>query len=177
VLAGHWGTDRDPIIQPARLDFGLAPADTIAELYRWHTPGPWGDAAIARLNQSRPFGLDQANSGVRVTSIDTPAIGQILEKAGRTTSITRGLVEAMGTYYYPEAMAGVSGFMLSTVGLDSPNSQDLTAQGDSGAIWYDPDTQAGVGLHVAGEARQSNEFAIACYLTRVMMTLRVSLAR
>ncbi len=175
VFAGLWGADHDPITQPARLDFGVAPADSVAELYRWHAAGPWGDAAIARLNNRRRCALEQATSGVTITAIDTPAIGQILEKAARTTKVTRGCVEGMGTYYYPDAPGGVSGFMLGTVGVDDPNSQDLSAPGDSGAVWYDPDTRTGIGLHVAGEAQQANEFAIACYLTRVMTTLRVSL--
>lgn len=176
VFAGRFAADRDAITQPARVDFGVAPADTVAELLRWQVPGPWGDAAVARLNQSRPFALDQANSGVVVKSLDTPSLGQVLEKAGRTTRVTRGVVTGMGTYYYPGAEAGVGGFMLSTEAFDDPNTQDLTAEGDSGSVWYDPTTQAGIGLHVAGEVGAANEFAIACYLTRVMTTLRVSLA-
>ena len=43
--------------------------------------------------------------------------------------------------------------------------------GDSGAVWLDPDTGEAVGLHVGGE---SFEYALACFLPRVLDELEVS---
>jgi hypothetical protein len=175
VLAGPFGAIEDPITQPARIDQGRAPADTVATLLRFHRPGSWGDAAVAKLNGQRPFAAEQLGSAARLTGLGPPTIDQVLEKCGRTTGVTRGRVEGTGTYYYAHAPYGIGGFRLSSDGFDDPERQDLSAVGDSGAVWYDPATGVGVGLHCAGESGSDREFAIASYLSRVMKTLQVSL--
>ena len=175
VLAGPFGAVEDPITQPARIDQGRPTADTVASLLRFHRPGSWGDAAVAKLNGERPFAAEQLGSAVCITELGPPTIGQVLEKCGRTTGVTRGRVEGTGTYYYAHAPYGIGGFRLSADGFDDPDRQDLSAVGDSGAVWYDPSNGVGVGLHCAGETGSDREFAIASYLSRVMATLQVSL--
>ena len=176
VLAGPFGAEGDAITQPARMDQGRLPRDIVARLHRFFPPGPWGDAAVAELTGRRPHEASQLSSGVRLARLDVPSLGQVLEKSGRTTGVTRGRVDGLGTYFYPNAPNGVAGFRLVPNGTDDPDRQDLSASGDSGAIWYDPGTRAGMGLHAAGETgKPAHEFAIACYLTRVMSALRVSL--
>jgi hypothetical protein len=175
VLAGPFGAVDDPITQPARIDQGRAPADTVASLLRFHRPGAWGDAAVAKLNGQRRFATEQFGSADRITKLGTPTIGQVLEKCGRTTGVTRGRIDGTGTYYYAQAQEGIGGFRLVPEGSDDPERQDLSAVGDSGAVWYAPSTGVGVGLHCAGEIGERDEFAIASYLSRVMATLKVSL--
>jgi endonuclease G len=172
VLVGHFGVPGDPIIQPSRFDHGSIPADTVAALRRSFPPGPWGDAAIAVLNGKRPIAYGQLGSDVRVRRVGLPRLDQVLEKSGRTTGVTRGRVDGMGTYFYPGAEQGVGGFHLVPADIDDPDTQDLSAPGDSGSVYYDPKNRTGVGLHCAGDVDSpGGESAVACYLTRVFNTL------
>jgi hypothetical protein len=174
VLVGAFGDIGDPITQPARIDQGREPADVIAVLEKAPAKGLWGDAALARLTDNRPADREQLGSSRLITSVGTPQLDQILEKSGRTTGITRGRVEGIGTYFYPGMRSGVRGFRLVPAGPDQPLTEDLSAVGDSGAVWYDPETNTGVGLHCAGDVGDpSHEFAVACYLSRVMAVLDV----
>jgi hypothetical protein len=150
-------------------------ADTVGGLLRSLLPGSSGDAAVAKLNGTRAFSREQLSTGVVVRHASLPSMGQILEKCGRTTGVTQGEVVGMGKYFYADAPLGISGFQLELVGHDDPLREDLSAPGDSGALWYDPTSKTGVGLHAAGEVAQSSEFAIASYLTRVLSALSVRL--
>jgi hypothetical protein len=175
VLAGPLAVDRDFVTQPARFDQGTIANDTVARLLRSLLPGTSGDAAVARFTNARTLSREQRTSGVVVRRAVLPIMGQVLEKSGRTTGVTRGVVDGMGRYFYAEAPGGISGFRLAPHGPDDPACEDLSAPGDSGAVWYDPATEAGVGLHAGGEVAQTSEFAVASYLTRVLSALQVRL--
>ncbi len=60
---------------------------------------------------------------------------------------------------------------------NNPNDEEISSGGDSGSLWYDPDSLEGVGLHFAGETNNlpSAEHAIACHLPDVLSALDVSL--
>jgi hypothetical protein len=168
----------DVILQPGPADGGRHVSDELATLYRFHTPGPWGDAAIARLLGTRAVDASIVDLDVTPTSANFPTLGQVLTKSGRTTGVTRGRVDGIGRYYYSSAPAGVDGFRLRVEGFDGAH-QELSAAGDSGALWLgSDDLSVGYGLHCAGEVNDpANEWAVACGLQQVLSTLQVSLTR
>lgn len=177
VLAGPNGAQGDPITQPGRFDGGVVPADTVATLHRFFLPGPWGDAAVARLTNDRQFDNDAVGSNASIAQAEVPTSGMQVEKSGRTTGVTRGRIEALGTYFYDEVPSGVNGFLV-VPDVDHPNVPDLSAPGDSGSVYYLRGTNVGVGIHCAGLVDPAlGEIAIACSLPRVLATLRVSLTK
>ena len=96
-----------------------------------------------------------------------PALNDVLEKSGRTTGITRGRVQGIGTFnnVFPaihlRPLLGGMGTVISD-------------RGDSGAVWYSTISGAAVGLHVAGDNSGANPFAIAAVLTEVVRGLRLT---
>ena len=154
----------DPVYQPAKRD---DPGRVVAKLLRWDR---FTGSAVARVEDgvtfdNRPFGRSQIIAGVR-----EPALGDILEKSGRTTAITRGRVEGVGNTY-----DGVGNAFFLVPETPNTGNLELTWKGDSGAIWYDPATMKAVGLHVKGEAdpNPANEYAVASSLTAVLEELRL----
>lgn len=145
----------DRILQPASADGGRK-RDTIGRLSRYDIAGDW---ALARLNDKRSWQAEQYRASVTVTGSRWPVLGDVLEKSGRTTSVTTGIVDGIGSY-----MGLSSAFRL--VPLDPHQDVEISHTGDSGAVWYDAGSGAGVGLHSKGEVHQApgNEFAIATML-------------
>jgi len=163
VLFAIAGVPGDAIIQAGRDDGGVA-ADVVATITRAFRPS---DAALATLTGDRDHDPSVALSAVTLTAPREPRLGDVLEKCGRTTEITRARVDGIGHH-----MGLQNSFRL--VGLDDNPIADF---GDSGAIWYDPATGAVVGLHCKGPITftPSANFAIATRLTLVMSRLDVSL--
>jgi len=173
VLAGPNATEGDIITQPACFDGGASSRDAVATLSRFPAPGPWGDAAIARLTNVRQFENRISGSNVHIDKVAVPQLDLAIEKSGRTTGVTRGTIEAMGTYFYPEAPAGIIGFRIIP---DDTDPAGYSSGGDSGSLVYIGGTGSGVGLHCAGGHDPSvGEVGIACSLSRVLLTLGVSL--
>jgi len=177
VLAGPGAAKGDPITQPARFDHGTPGKDTVATLWRFFAPGLWGDAALAKLTGKRRFSPGALGSGVVVDRVGLPQINQHVVKTGRTTLTTRGRIEGIGTYFYPDLPGGVNGFRV-VPHRDDPRKFDLCAPGDSGSVYYAEGTTAGIGLHCAGGNDPAlGEIGIACMLATVLATLGVSLTR
>ena len=175
VLVGPKGQEGDPITQPSRSDRGTPGADTVGHVFAAPLPGQWGDAAVARLNGARPFSREAFDTRVVVDEARIPQIGMRVTKTGRTTLTTRGRIEGLGTYFYPELPGGVIGFRVVPL-TDRPGKADLCAPGDSGALYYVSGTTAGVGLHCAGGTDPVvGEIGIACTLVTALAMLRVSL--
>lgn len=175
VLAGAGASEGDPITQPARGDGGTIPGDTVARLTNLVPQGPWGDAAIARLNDRRARAAEILGSDVVLGSIGAPTANMLVTKSGRTTGLTRGRIEGLGRYRYPARPDGVDGFRIVPL-HDDPNRFDLAAEGDSGAVYYTTGTRTGIGLHCAGGVDQLlGEVGIACSLSTVFETLDLSL--
>lgn len=175
VLAGQHAAENDPITQPARFDHGSLGKDVVARLFRFFAPGLWGDAALAKLLTRRPFETDAFDTGVRLTHVGIPNVNMRVVKTGRTTLTTRGRIEGIGTYFYPELLSGVNGFRVLPH-RDDPHKFDLCAPGDSGSIYYTEGTTSGVGLHCAGGIDPVlGEVGIACMLATVLSTLRATL--
>jgi len=170
----------DPIIQPGSRDGGQLPQDRVGQLER-SLLGPDGDAAIASLDitPDRSVELAQFETGVILHSARNAQVGEVLEKSGRTTGVTKGKVTGFGSYKisYPVGEITIDGFIISSINDRNPGNEEISSGGDSGSIWYNPETKEAVGLHFAGETDSSPtaEHAIACHLPRVLAALNISL--
>ena len=125
--------------------------------------------ALALIDSVRPvderlFGLTEAISGIR-----PPVIGELLEKGGRTTDVTRARVHGVGVYDQT-----IAGFTLVTEHGDAEH--EISMGGDSGAIWYDEDMN-GIGMQNWGEPDgiPDCEWALASHLPAAAMGLGFSL--
>ncbi len=179
VLVGSMETvPGDPIVQPGRMDGGRSPRDTIGHLERMMLDQD-GDAAVAILNGAREVRPEQWETNVIIEQIRAPQIGEILQKSGRTTNVTRGRVDGTGQYKlsYPVGDVRIDGFKIVAVEDGNPNDEEISSGGDSGSVWYGSEDHQGVGLHFAGEVNPDprEEHALACYLGRVLTRLDISL--
>lgn len=154
------------ILQPGPQDGGHE-SDTVARLTRWNLGQDWG---VATLDDARPWDREQYETNVDITGSQWPQIGDELVKSGRTTSVTHGVVDGKGTYM---GLRWAIRLVPATAGTDIEISYD----GDSGAVWYDPTTGKGVGLHSKGELNQNpdNEVAIAATLPLVALYSNVEI--
>ena len=169
----------DPIVQPGRKHGGRAPADRVATLERFMLDRQ-GDAALALLTAARPSTDAQFESDVRVKQARKVIPGELVEKSGATTDVTSGLVDGVGQYTidYSVGSRTIAGFKVVTVKDGNPDGEELSAGGDSGALWYARDDNQGVGLHFAGETDPDPkaENALACHLPDVLEQLDITLA-
>ncbi len=168
----------DQILQPGRIDGGRRDVDAIARLRRMHL-GIRGDAAIAALNQSRQMQTTLYGSDIQIRETRRARVGDLAAKSGRSTGVTDGRVDGVGRFKVTYGFQNhwIEGFKLHTQDPANPGNRELTRHGDSGALWYDPVTEEGLGLHFAGEddSAPAAEFALACHLDAVLDELLVSL--
>ena len=181
VLVGSAdATPGDPILQPGVADGGRLNRDEVGHLERSILSRD-GDAAIAFLDSAsdRTVLSAQYETAVLLTSARICRVGEILEKSGRTTGVTRGRVDGAGSYKinYSVGEREIDGFKVVSVEDNNPNNEEVSSGGDSGSVWYDTVTKQGVGLHFAGETNPSPtaEYGIACHLPSVLTALNVSL--
>lgn len=178
VIQGAIGSS---VTQPGGgLDRGRSKFDTIGNVLRFD---PSGDAGIASLNNRRnqPL-LHQFETKNTIISLRRVQIGDVLTKSGRTTGITRAIVDGIGIFFKRTdySIKTVKGFRL--VPLDSVNLEitEISDKGDSGAVWFDSSTNEGLGLLFAGEKptdRPDLEFSFAQHLTDVFSNLQISLSK
>jgi hypothetical protein len=150
----------DPILQPAREDGGADTAE-VAQLARVHRET---DAAIAWLSAGRSYSPRPLGAGVDLSTPRFPRLGDVLEKSGRTTGVTRALVDGLGVF---EGLR----FAMRLVPISEGYPQRaISRPGDSGAIWYDPTDGRAVGLHGKGLVQPNNavEVAVASSVMKVM---------
>lgn len=179
VLCGDRSAQRgDTILQPGPVDGGTVGQDTIA-LLGTSILSEDGDAAIALLNNSRQWHYNQFGTNDTIAGSRNPRKGDILKKSGRSTEITFGRVDGIGCYYldYSVGRRKVDGFKIVSRKPGNPGNEEISAPGDSGSLWYDPETLEGVGLHFAGETDMSPEaeHAIACFLPRILTALNITI--
>lgn len=124
------------------------------------------DCAVASLNNNRQVSTSIMDFPGGIKGVIEPAIGMRVTKSGRTTGTTRGIVE------------GVSTNEFTVVPLPG-QWQELSSGGDSGSIWLEEMSHAGVGLHYGGETSTSeaDERAWAKRITRVAKRLNIDLRR
>ena len=180
VLAGsNDARPGDPILQPGPKHGGRAPQDTVAHLERFLLDKQ-GDAAFALLNANRQTEDTQLETDVRITKVRKVEVRDIVAKSGRTTGVTRGLVEGIGEYSLTYANVGartIAGFKVVAEEDGNPQDLEISSGGDSGSLWFAIGDNLGVGLHFAGESDSTpgEEHALACHLDDVLTQLDVTL--
>ena len=147
-----FGSSNRDVFQPGLGDGGSTPrhvARVIKNSFKY-------DAVLAAVRPNMDCSIEQFESGLVVEHFRAPLIGDELEKSGRTTGITRARVVDLA----PTSPADIpkQAFRLEPL---PGEIEPISSGGDSGAIWYDPVTKTGVGLHHGGEPG----FAIAVRLT------------
>ncbi len=177
VLAGPDSRLGDAVLQPAANDGGLIWRDVVAELGLGFLDGD-GDAAIAPLIGARPW-FPTVHGDVRaLRGLRAPRLGEVLQKSGRSSRLTRARVDGIGTYAvdYPElGRREIAGFRLTPL-ADGALAEPPSASGDSGAVWYSAETGEAVGLHFAADPASGTEAALAGLMPRIARRLGVRLA-
>ena len=154
------GTVGDRVIQPGKYDGGAAPGDVIAELSQWipfqftSTGYPnTVDAAIAKVKNKA-----SVTSAIRLIGVPTGASNRVrrgmrVQKTGRTTDYTQGIIQDINyrmalNYKKPGGGSGRVGLQ------DLVLCTRFTDGGDSGSAVLDMNKRI-VGLHFAGSPSSS----------------------
>ncbi len=154
------GAVGDRVIQPGKCDGGAAPGDVIAELSQWipfqftSTGYPnTVDAAIAKVKNKA-----SVTSAIRLIGVPTGASNRVrrgmrVQKTGRTTDYTQGIIQDIN--YRMAHNYKIPGGGSGRVGLqDLVLCTRFTDGGDSGSAVLDMNKRI-VGLHFAGSPSSS----------------------
>lgn len=167
VLRGAWrnGGRTTEIYQPGKL-IGGTPSKNVVGTYM-REAGRNIDAAIATLNTVRPFDTKVLLTDVVMTGVRLPQPGDILEKCGSRTQVTRGEVQRIEK----------NRVWLVPVGGDRPGTRDISKSGDSGSVWYYPETGEAAVLHTYGDPENDHrqEWAGGFLMTAVAEALDISM--
>lgn len=176
VLAVEGTTPEDPVeyvIHPAGLDNGdMEGGGRIGTSSRWELT-EWGDAALIDLTV--PGALSQLTSQVVLTDVVMPELLDPVEKVGRTTGLTQGVISALGLCdvdYSAFGYGTVTIYMASFIPVSDP-SELIVDGGDSGSLLYNPETKAGIGL-VTSMISDPTVVGYACILGYVLEDLDCS---
>jgi len=178
-ILGNWhvlardlaATPGEPIYQPGLGDGGTR-LDIVAMLNRFRLDQDM-DAALARLNGSRPYSRDIVGLSP-VAGIEAPRVGMRVIKSGRTSGVTEGIID--GVTFSPKLVYdnNVRNNFHGQIHIHPlppwPNRDYEVAQrGDSGAVWMDAATNRAVGLHFCSETNNApqREFAGANRMEKV----------
>jgi endonuclease G len=167
ILAGtRFAAVGEPIYQPSNWDGGTA-RDTVALLNRYRLDRDM-DAALARLNGTRPFSRDILDLSP-ITGIEAPRLGMQVTKSGRTTAVTKGIID--GLNFSPTVGGTTFHDQIHILpGPPWPNQPyEVSGPGDSGAVWINPVTNKAVGLHFCSETSDApqQEYAGANRMEKV----------
>jgi hypothetical protein len=180
VLAGALAARAgEAILQPGALDGGTA-ADRVASLTRFRIDAAM-DAAVAALDAGVAFDREVLALGT-ITGTATPVLGMAVVKSGRTTGITRGIVDGVSLTASINYGSDVGVVTLTDQVHLVPRppwpsvDAELSMGGDSGSVWLEEATSRAVGLHFAGEVdpAPSSEHAICTPIERVMTEFEIS---
>lgn len=157
----------DPIVQPGTHDGGSIREGKVGEIARADFQT---DSAIAVLTGPRPMDYAQFGTALRLRGSRSAGLGATLEKSGRTSGLTRAFVDGLGTYGWLQ-------YGMRLHPLEDGSEEAICLPGDSGSVWYDPDTAEGVGIHVMGMVGNSryHSIAIASSLERSLASLNAFL--
>jgi endonuclease G len=171
VLAAKWHARPGwPIYQPGRGDGGTQ-EDKVAKLCRDGMSQDI-DAAVARLTGSREL-VNHVYGLGPIRGQSWAHLGMEVVKSGRRTGVTYGRVTGIGgTARIP--YRGVRRTIRSVMTIEPRIAQgQVSARGDSGALWLEQETMHAVGLHFAGGNRP--EHALAIDLQTALDALNVNL--
>jgi len=183
-------------LQPAKRDGGSMARNTVGRLKRSQL-GRNVDAALAEVTGERTFSAGTILCGpdgcgaISIAGVSHAEsfdlLGTKVWKSGRSTGITRGIIDGVGmslsvsyadgsreNFYdqlhilpdWPDEVAGVE---------STHHDCEVSKAGDSGALWLD-DKKMAVGLNFAGDACNSEmgDFAVANRMTDVEREMDIS---
>ena len=145
----------EDILQPGRVDGGT---EAVATLTRMRLDSAM-DAAVATLNSARAHSRDIMNIGT-VTGMDDATLGMEVEKSGRTTGLTKGIVDGVSmSVQIDYGDPGIVAFNNQIRIVPRPPwpavDVEISLGGDSGSIWVNERTNRAIGLHFGGERNPS----------------------
>ena len=171
VLANeNRGSEGDPILQPGRFDGGRLDRDVLARLVTYVALDPDGvnvvDSALAEPHSPDDVTSDVLNIG-RLKGTREPELGESVRKSGRTTRLTKGVVEDASA----TLRVGYSGgsFVFTDQVVVRGAGGGFSSGGDSGAVIVGEDAKA-LGLLFGG----SPFFTVANKMTNVEKALDVA---
>ncbi len=166
----------ESIVQPGSIDGGT---QTVATLTRMRLDSAM-DAAVATLNGARGHNRDILGLGT-VSGTETAHLGMLVVKSGRTTAITRGIVDGVSmsvsiNYGDPGVVAFSNQIRIVPRPPWPAVDYEVSKGGDSGSIWLNQANNRAIGLHFAGENDPSpaSENAIANPIGPVAQALNFS---
>jgi hypothetical protein len=173
VLANeNRGSEGDPILQPGRFDGGKLERDVLARLVTYVALDPDGlnlvDSALAEPYRPDDVTPDVLNIG-RLKGSREPRLGEEVRKSGRTSRLTRGVVEDASATIRVGYSRG--SFLFTDQMIVRGTSGGFSAGGDSGAVIAGSDDKA-VGLLFGG----SPSFTVANKMVNVEKALDVRIA-
>ena len=179
VLHGPAGRIGDPIVQPGRHDDNRVDRNRVGQLVRSHL-GVAGDCALATVSERR-LAAEILELGQPVRRLGEPELADRVVKSGRTTGISRGLVQRVHVVaridYGDAGEQDIGCFEIGPDPQGPVEDSELSRGGDSGAAWLlvqpDQPTDMLLGLHFAGEVGEEAEHALACYASSVFEKLGV----
>ena len=170
VLLGPYGVIGQAVLQPSPADGGATPKYAVGVTTTFVRDRS-GEAALARPIGSRKKSNRVLGAGVILKGARDPVEGDVLEQVVAGTGHTRAEVMSVGEVKTTYVPGGCRGLVLGPVG---ESAREISAPGDSGAVWYDPLTGFAVGLHLEGELTGKDR-AIACCITDVLRALKATL--
>jgi hypothetical protein len=176
VLAGSTAAGiGDDIVQPGPASLGPAdPANKVAELLRWTNLDHGYDAALGRITGGITFSNRNGDANVELVSTVEPTLGMRLVKSGLSSRFTHAVVDGIdGSYPIDYSAFGDTTRWMDGVHLvPDPRSKEdeITLDGDSGAIWFQEESGHAVALNFSGEDGLGPlaEYALAHRLSRVL---------
>ena len=156
-----------PVYQPGPTDHPSNRYNPIGYSYKRL---PAHGVALVRCDTGRKIEHVPIAAEARLRGTRPPRIGDTLEKSGRTTGITCAKVSAVGIPY----RNCKPGFELVPV---DDRTSEISMGGDSGSIWYDPETYQAIGVHCRGDGDDHflTEWAQAAMLYYLAPSLELTL--
>lgn len=182
VLCGSTAAEPgEPITQPGPRHLGSMPPRNVAELSKWTSLSNGYDAAIAQVVPGVSFDEGAFGSNLIALRIGKPKVGMQLVKSGVSSGVTHAVVDGIDGSFemdytnFGDQVRWMDGIHL--VPEPSQASDEISLEGDSGAVWIEPQQKLAVALHFAGEDGLGPlaEYAVAHPLSRVLELLDVSL--
>ena len=141
----------EDILQPGRSDGGT---EVVARLTQM-TLDSRMDAAVATLNGARNHTRDILGLGT-ITGTDDATLGMQVIKSGRSTGITRGVVDGVSLtvsidYTDPGVVTLTNQIRIVPRPPWPAVNDEISIGGDSGSVWMNERTNRAIGLHFAGE--------------------------
>ncbi|MDH3679125.1 MAG: S1 family peptidase [Acidimicrobiia bacterium] len=181
VLAGdRVAATGEPIVQPGPTDGGRA-GDEVARLSAMVLDSRM-DAAVAEIEEGIATERELLGLGT-ITGTETARLGTKVAKSGRTTSLTKGIVDGVSLSTRINYGGGVAQSFVNQIRIvPRPPwpaiNDEISSGGDSGSVWINEANNRALGLHFAGEndPAVSAENAIASPIDPIMDEFGISFA-